>query len=63
LRVDFPRRPVKAAQDLARGRPGEIDHLNGAVVRRRRAAGIDTPVNRALHLLVKMLEAKTAARS
>ncbi|MBP0606760.1 MULTISPECIES: ketopantoate reductase family protein [Burkholderia] len=51
------------AQDLARGRPGEIDHLNGAVVRRGRAAGIDTPVNRTLHLLVKMLEAKTAARS
>ncbi|KAB0634206.1 ketopantoate reductase family protein [Burkholderia latens] len=51
------------AQDLARGKPGEIDHLNGAIVRRGLAAGIDTPVNRTLHLLVKMLEAKTAARS
>ncbi|KWA07573.1 ketopantoate reductase family protein [Burkholderia territorii] len=51
------------AQDLARGRPGEIDYLNGAVVRRARAAGIDTPVNRTLHLLVKMLEAKTAAHA
>ncbi|MBR7963163.1 ketopantoate reductase family protein [Burkholderia vietnamiensis] len=51
------------AQDLARGRRGEVDYLNGAVVRRGRAAGIDTPVNRTLHLLVKMLEAKTAAHA
>ena len=51
------------AQDLARGKPCEIDHLNGAIVRRGLAAGIDTPVNRTLHLLVKMLEAKAAARA
>ncbi|MGY6236180.1 ketopantoate reductase family protein [Burkholderia ambifaria] len=51
------------AQDLARGKPGEIDHLNGAVVRRGLAARIGTPVNRTLHLLVKMLEAKAAARA
>ncbi|RQR49483.1 ketopantoate reductase family protein [Burkholderia sp. Bp9140] len=51
------------AQDLARGKPGEIDHLNGAIVQRGVAARIDTPVNQTLHLLVKMLEAKAAARS
>ncbi|WP_338641690.1 ketopantoate reductase family protein [Burkholderia pyrrocinia] len=51
------------AQDLARGKRSEIDHLNGAVVRRGVAAGIGTPVNQTLCLLVKMLEAKAAARS
>ncbi|GLU32837.1 ketopantoate reductase family protein [Trinickia caryophylli] len=48
------------AQDLARGKWSEIDYLNGAVVRRGLAAGIGTPVNQTLHLLVKMLEAKHA---
>ncbi|WP_260433695.1 ketopantoate reductase family protein [Burkholderia sp. Bp8998] len=51
------------AQDLARGKPCEIDYLNGAVVRRGRAARIGTPVNQTLYLLVKMLGAKAAARS
>jgi 2-dehydropantoate 2-reductase len=51
------------AQDLARGKLSEIDYLNGAVVRRGVAAGINTPVNQTLHLLVKMLEAKAAAKS
>lgn len=50
------------AQDLARGRPSEIDFLNGAIVRRGTALGIPTPANRTLHTLVKMLEAKAAPR-
>lgn len=45
------------AQDLARGRPSEIDHLNGTVVRLGRRHGIATPVNHALWSLVKLLEA------
>lgn len=45
------------AQDLARGRPTEIDHLNGYVVREGAAAGIPVPANRALFALVKLLEA------
>lgn len=45
------------AQDLARGRPSEIDHLNGAVVRLGREHGIATPVNHTLWSLVKLLEA------
>ena len=49
------------AQDLARGKPTEIDHLNGYVVRRGEALGIPTPANRALHALVKLLEAKGTA--
>ncbi|ACB25545.1 ketopantoate reductase family protein [Methylobacterium radiotolerans] len=44
------------AQDLARGRPSEIDHLNGTIVRRGAAHGIPTPVNRLLHALVKLAE-------
>jgi len=44
------------AQDIARGRPTEIDALNGYVVARGAALGIATPVNRTLHALVKLLE-------
>lgn len=44
------------AQDLARGKRSEIDHLNGYVVRRGEALGVATPVNRALHALVRVLE-------
>lgn len=46
------------AQDVARGKPSEIDHLNGLVVRRGEALGIPTPVNRVLHTLVKLVEHK-----
>lgn len=45
------------AQDLARGRPSEIDHLNGTIVRLGRHHGIATPVNHTLWSLVKLLEA------
>jgi 2-dehydropantoate 2-reductase len=44
------------AQDLARGRPTEIDSLNGYVSRRGKELGIPTPVNSTLHALVKLLE-------
>jgi 2-dehydropantoate 2-reductase len=44
------------AQDLIRGKPSEIDHLNGFIARRGQALGVPTPVNRALHTLVKLLE-------
>ena len=47
---------MSTAQDLARGKPTEIDHLNGFVVRRGAAHGIPTPVNQALHALVKLAE-------
>lgn len=46
------------AQDLARGKRSEIDHLNGVIVRRGDANGIPVPMNRVLHALVKLLEAK-----
>jgi 2-dehydropantoate 2-reductase len=46
------------AQDLARGKRSEIDHLNGLIVRRGAALGIATPANRLLHALVKLIESK-----
>ncbi|GAB7525845.1 ketopantoate reductase family protein [Paraburkholderia sp. 2C] len=46
------------AQDLARGRRSEIDHLNGYVVRRGAALGVATPANRVLHTLVKLVESR-----
>ena len=49
------------AQDLARGKPTEIDHLNGYVVRRGAALGISTPVNHTLLTLVKLREAHAKA--
>lgn len=44
------------AQDLARGKPTEIDALNGYVAHRGAELGIATPVNQTLHALVKLLE-------
>lgn len=44
------------AQDMARGKPTEIDALNGYVARLGRQLGVPTPVNRALYTLVKLRE-------
>src|SRR5262249_46539186 len=44
------------AQDIARGKRTEIDSLNGYVARRGAELGVATPVNQALHALVKLLE-------
>lgn len=52
----MPEQLSSTAQDLARGKPSEIDHLNGYVVRKGAALGLATPANHALHTLVKLLE-------
>ena len=44
------------AQDVQRGKATEIDALNGFVAHRGAALGVDTPVNRTLHALVKLRE-------
>lgn len=44
------------AQDIKRGRPTEIDWLNGYIVRKGLELGVPTPVNHTLHALVKTLE-------
>jgi len=53
----MPAQRSSTAQDMARGKPTEIDHLNGFVVRRGTELGIATPVNQTLHALVKLVEA------
>lgn len=52
----MPTQSSSTAQDLARGRTTEIDHLNGFIMRRGQALGIATPANAVLHTLVKLLE-------
>lgn len=54
----MPSQYSSTAQDLARGKPSEIDYLNGHVVRRGAAHGIPTPANRVLWALVKLIESK-----
>ena len=54
----MPAQYSSTAQDVMRGKPSEIDHLNGLVVRRGEALGVPTPVNRVLHALVKLLEGR-----
>ncbi|MBS0292812.1 MAG: ketopantoate reductase family protein [Proteobacteria bacterium] len=53
----MPGQLSSTAQDLARGKPSEIEHLNGYVAKRGAALGVATPVNRALLVLVRMAEA------
>ena len=54
----MPDQRSSTAQDLARGRRTEIDHLNGVIVRRGREHGIPTPVNQTLQGVVHLLEAQ-----
>jgi 2-dehydropantoate 2-reductase len=56
----MPAQFSSTAQDLARGKRSEIDHLNGHVVRCGQALGIPTPANRVLHALVKLIEGRQA---
>jgi 2-dehydropantoate 2-reductase len=57
----MPSQYSSTAQDLARGKPTEIDHLNGLIVRRGEALGVPTPANRVLFVMVKLLEGKQQA--
>lgn len=57
----MPTQFSSTAQDLARGKPTEIEHLNGFVARRGAALGVPTPVNRALYALVRLIESKPRA--
>ena len=51
------------AQDIARGKPTEIDSLNGYIVRRGKELGVPTPVNMTLFALIKLIEESSARRS
>jgi len=61
LAETMPEATSSTAQDIARGKRTEIDHLNGYVVRRGESVGVDAPVNRTLHVLVRLLEESTRA--
>jgi 2-dehydropantoate 2-reductase len=50
------------AQDIARGKPTEIDSLNGFVVRKGAELGVPTLVNQTLYSLVKLLEQVPSGR-
>lgn len=56
IAVSMPAQLSSTAQDVARGKPSEIDHLNGYILRKGEALGIPVPVNRTLHTLVRLLE-------
>ena len=52
----MPNQTSSTAQDLARGKPSEIDFLNGYIVRKGAELGIPTPTNHALQVMVKLAE-------
>lgn len=56
----MPNQTSSTAQDLARGKPSEIDFLNGHVVRKGAELGIPTPTNQALQVMVKLAERSKA---
>ena len=58
----MPAQLSSTAQDLARGKPTEIDHLNGFIVRRGAELGVPTPVNQTLHAMVKLAESGLVKR-
>ena len=56
LAASMPAQTSSTAQDLSRGKPSEIDFLNGHIVRQGRAHGIPTPINLALLVAVRLAE-------
>lgn len=61
LSAAMPDQSSSTAQDLARGKTTEIDHLNGYVVRTGAKLGIATPANRLLTAIVKLMEESSRA--
>lgn len=56
----MPNQYSSTAQDLAVGKPTEIDYLNGFIVRKGQELGIATPANRVLQVIVTLLESKNS---
>jgi 2-dehydropantoate 2-reductase len=65
MAVGFKYRRLRSSMlyALERGRPPEIDFLNGEIVRRGAALGVPTPVNAALVDAVRAVEARRASSS
>ncbi len=47
------------AQDIMKGKPTEIDYLNGLIARESKALGMSAPINATLAALVKLKEQKS----
>jgi 2-dehydropantoate 2-reductase len=58
IAATMPAQFSSTAQDLSRGKPSEIDYLNGYIVRKGKELGIATPTNQTLHALTKLQESK-----
>jgi len=56
IATGMPQQLSSTAQDMARRKPSEIDHLNGFIARRGRELGVPAPVNQTLQALVKLVE-------
>ncbi|MFX1533456.1 MAG: ketopantoate reductase family protein [Promethearchaeota archaeon] len=52
----FRRLKSSSLQSLERGRPSEIDYLNGYIAKKGQEVGINTPINRTIVQLVKEIE-------
>jgi 2-dehydropantoate 2-reductase len=65
LMIGFKFRRMRSSMlyALERGRPIEIDYLNGEIVRRGERLGFPTPVNRAIVETVRQIEQKKKASS
>jgi 2-dehydropantoate 2-reductase len=63
LAASMPLQQSSTSQDLARGKPSEIDFLNGFIVRKGAEHGIPTPTNHALQVMVKLVERSGSRRS
>ena len=59
----MPQTMSSTAQDIAKGKRTEIDHLNGYVARQGETLDIPTPVNCTLSALMKLLEQTRLASS
>lgn len=57
----MPGQYSSTAQDLMRGKPSEIDFLNGYVARRGDALGVPVPANRVLWAVVRLAETSRPA--
>jgi 2-dehydropantoate 2-reductase len=56
IAVAMPQQRSSMAQDMARRKPSETEHLNGYIARRAAELGVAAPVNRTLHALVRLVE-------
>ena len=56
--IGFKYRRLKSSslQSLRRGRPTEVDYLNGYIVRKGQAAGVPVPVNTAVVNMIHEIE-------